>query len=487
METSLDCLWELLRESVFDASILDENTTDKNESLLRKAQEAEKSAKIIDDFFDGLEDMMSVKKTMISMPSHLQTFKKALTEFHAKSINGIHEGAIKAKEEATNCNLCAVCRGCAEKFYEDVVSGNSTERALPVELEDYFLLPAQMHYYQNGMVGSKERRSLSNMLLCLKGFSSSTPTIHSATFSSDCVGGGLYINYQGYGIVVDPGIGFVNSMHKYGVFITDIDLVVITHDHLDHNADAVVLSSLLHDYNRYSQKKDKIVQEIFEIKKDEAHEIVWIVDGASKNKLSKQIGKSIPLKKYLGRSKQVFAKNKNIKLSAIQTEHIKGNKETYGIKISLKFGENTIVLGYTSDTGFFPELINFFQDVDLLIFNISDIYKKDVKGIKDKNSHLGYNGSLKLLRKSNAKLAIASEFCCTNGDFRVNLVKVLKGEISTGNKCDIFPGEIGLSIDLPSLQVECSICKRKVFAKNVKIVAPKKEYGKIQYICGNCI
>lgn len=487
MDTCLDCLWELLRGSVFDTSKIDEEVTNKDENWIHKSKEAEKCVQIIDKFFFDLQNIKFEKTVPISMPQHLEVFRISLSEFHIRSMIGIQEGAMEAKEMSHDCNLCAVCRGCAEKFYDAVVKGDSTERALPADLEHYFMLPAQMHYYQNGLNGSKERRRLNNKLLCLKGFSSSTPTIHSATFSSDCAGGGLYINYQGVGIVVDPGIGFVKSMHKHGIFITDINVIIITHDHLDHNADAAVLSSLLHDYNTYTQRKNKIVKEIFNTKSDKPHEIIWIADGETKNKLSKQVENLIPLRKYLGRQKQIFSRNNDIKLSAVQTEHIRGNKETYGIKISLKYNGITVNLGYTSDTGYFTGLADYYRDVDLLIFNISDIYKKDVKGIKDKHSHLGYNGSLKLLQESGAKVAIASEFCCTNGDIRVKLVKILKEEISTESKCDVFPGEIGLNIDLPSLKVECCICKNKVFAEDVKIVAPEKEYERIQYICGNCI
>ena len=45
-------------------------------------------------------------------------------------------------------------------------------------------------------------------------------------------------------------------MHKNGIYINDIDIVIITHDHLDHNADAKVISSLLYDLNNYKSADD---------------------------------------------------------------------------------------------------------------------------------------------------------------------------------------------------------------------------------------
>ena len=120
------------------------------------------------------------------------------------------------------------------------------------------------------------------------------------------------------------------------------------------------------------------------------------------------------------------------------------------------------------------------------MFNVSDIYKKDVKGIQDKHSHLGYNGSVKLLKTALPRLAIASEFCCTNGDFRMGFISTISSEITKNYSLDIIPGEIGLKILMPKLNVECSVCKKFMNRHRCKILAPDKEYGKIRYICGHC-
>ena len=63
------------------------------------------------------------------------------------------------------------------------------------------------------------------------------------------------------------------------------------------------------------------------------------------------------------------------------------------------------------------------KECDILIFHISDIYEKDVRGTKQKNSHLGYDGSLHLLKGGDQqfRIAIASEFCCNNGDYRMKV------------------------------------------------------------------
>lgn len=192
-----------------------------------------------------------------------------MREFHGHSRRGIRESVEEIKKCAEECGFCAVCRGCSQRFYDSIIRKELKEKSLPFELENYFVMPAQMYYYKKSMQDSNEYFHLKDRMVCLKGFSSSTPTLHSLAFSSECTGGGLYINYKGIGIVIDPGIGFVSSMHTHGIYINNIDIVIITHDDLDHNADAKVISSLLHDLNRYNQRKGKIVKKIFKLERNQ--------------------------------------------------------------------------------------------------------------------------------------------------------------------------------------------------------------------------
>lgn len=485
METCLENLWEIIREPISEIFEKQEHVVDKKSDLAKKCDAAENSSRLINEFFMDLEECFGKGRNKIKMPEHIASFQNSLNEFCDNSINGVKEGAKVAKELAMSCNLCAVCRGCSKKFYDSIIEQKMEEKSLPFELENYFLMPAQMYYYQQSMKGANEHFHLQDRLLCLKGFSSSTPTVHSVAFDAECTGGGLYINYRGLGIVIDPGIGFVNSMHKYGIYINNIDVVIITHDHLDHNADAKIISSLLYDLNNYNQRKGKIVKHVFELEKIKEHTITWIVDNGTKTMLRKNVKIIKSLSSYVGKKSQIVKGNKNIKLSAIRTQHIKDSEESYGIKLFMNY-EEPITIGYTSDTAFFPNLALFYSKTDILIFNVSDIYKKDVKGIKDKHSHLGYNGSTKLLKEIKGELAIASEFCCTNGDFRLDLVNTLSKEIRKKSSLNIIPGEIGLNIFIPKLQIECSICRKMVKRNDICVLSPQKEFGKIQYSCRRC-
>lgn len=203
-------------------------------------------------------------------PLHIKVFQQELL----KEYVSISDAAKRANNETKTCKLCVSCNECAKSFY-DVLQGKREERPLPFELEDYLASRSQLYYYLSSYKTVRSYRRIDNTLICLKGFSSTTPAIYSATFENTCTGGGIYFNVEGFGIVIDPGIGFVDSMHKQGIFIEDINAVIVTHNHLDHNADIRTISALLHDINRYYDSQVKFYKRFFRGINNKEHTVDW--------------------------------------------------------------------------------------------------------------------------------------------------------------------------------------------------------------------
>ncbi|MCD4777985.1 MAG: tetratricopeptide repeat protein, partial [Desulfobacterales bacterium] len=78
-----------------------------------------------------------------------------------------------------------------------------------------------------------------DFLIILKGWSSSIPLVSGRIneyFEGNiCKGGGYFIRWKEAGLVIDPGINFLENFHENKFHIADIDIVLITHNHLDHN------------------------------------------------------------------------------------------------------------------------------------------------------------------------------------------------------------------------------------------------------------
>jgi len=81
-------------------------------------------------------------------------------------------------------------------------------------------------------------------LLIMRRWNSHTPALYNV------LGGGYFLWWDGKGTVIDPGCGFVKlfrSETRYNLGY--IDMVIVTHDHLDHCHDLASLISLLRQYN----------------------------------------------------------------------------------------------------------------------------------------------------------------------------------------------------------------------------------------------
>lgn len=360
---------------------------------------------------------------------------------------------------------------------------------IPEYLQDYFNEEPQFHYYDEYKKHVSQFRKIDERFVCLKGFSSSTPIVNSVAFDEGSSGGGFYFRINNVGVVVDPGIGFVSLMHKYNIFIDDIDIVIVTHDHIDHNCDVNVISSLLYDYNRNQSKELFLSSLLVEPYVEKMHHIEWYLDNSTiiktKNILENKYVHS--LKDLVGNSTSIFnSDSSKILLESFITKHIRDSDDSYAIKLTFTDGIHIMKWGYTSDTAYFPELGSFLNDCDSLLLNISDIYVKDVRGDKPKKSHLGFNGCVELLTNTHPQVALVSEFCCTNGDYRHEIVRALRERIETENTI-ILPADVGCKVSVNISTIECSLCKRDTDIHNIRILHPLNEFNKMQYICPHCL
>ncbi len=73
---------------------------------------------------------------------------------------------------------------------------------------------------------------------------------------ADVLGGGYFLRWKGRGTVVDPGCSFLRLFrHCTEYSFRDIDMVVVTHDHVDHCQDFGALMSVFRQFNRWLVRK----------------------------------------------------------------------------------------------------------------------------------------------------------------------------------------------------------------------------------------
>ena len=70
-------------------------------------------------------------------------------------------------------------------------------------------------------------------------------------------GGGYFLKWSGYGIVIDPGFDFLRNFHDAGYHGREIHAVIVSHNHPDHNSDVKDIDDLRYELFKRLAKPDK--------------------------------------------------------------------------------------------------------------------------------------------------------------------------------------------------------------------------------------
>jgi phosphoribosyl 1,2-cyclic phosphodiesterase len=199
--------------------------------------------------------------------------------------------------------------------------------------------------------------------------------------------GGFRINGQ-VNIHVDPGPGALIYSNLFGQDPMNLDLIVVTHNHIDHVNDA---SLLIEAMTNFALKKNGgILASKSVVLGDEYKEKCISSYHLSKLSFVKvgEPGKSLSLK----------IKNKNLDFSFSPVKH--EDKSGFGFVLRL----DSVSIGYTSDTEYFEDLPNYFRNCDVLIINV---IKRKHDGLR---GHFTIEEAIEFLNQTKPKKVILTHF-----------------------------------------------------------------------------
>ncbi len=191
--------------------------------------------------------------------------------------------------------------------------------------------------------------------------------------------GGFRIN-TGINIHVDPGPGALLGSLRYSQNPMDIDVLFVSHAHIDHSNDANLMIEAMTDFAL--KKKGVLLGSKSAIKGDGRFEppISKYHSGKVAKALAMKPGNMFSLK--------------GVEFTATKAKH--DDKSTIGFLLKAE-GK---LIGYTSDTEYFPELGTIYRGCDYLIVNN---LKPMHDGIPD---HLASEDTIKILKAAKPKKAV---------------------------------------------------------------------------------
>lgn len=333
---------------------------------------------------------------------------------------------------------------------------------------------------------SKPRTIGSNdsYFLCLRKWNSYTPLVNVSEEPRQ--GGGYFLAWNGKGIVIDPGIGFLQNFLSSGYSISDIDAVLITHSHVDHTSDFEAILTLLQEVNDLRRTsgvnphKPKIYlnigaatkfMQLLSISYENVEERVLLDPGANH---------------------ALFPGLTVTVCEAFHSDLYAPRGRCVGLLFGLKNGHKSYNFGVTSDTGYMSELKNEFSRLNgaMIILHLGSILEDELRleGPTERiyREHLGIRGAFNLIYDVSPRLAVISEIGEELQDCICSLAENLRAVFPD---TVILPADVGLKIDLSRfgdpLAVECQGCETFVNIEDV-IYSYASDKGNMRYLCKEC-
>ncbi|WP_456465171.1 MBL fold metallo-hydrolase [Persephonella sp.] len=195
--------------------------------------------------------------------------------------------------------------------------------------------------------------------------------------------GGMWLNLDGVNILIDPGPGSLIRIFERGFDTKDIDIIVVSHRHLDHCAD---LNSVIESASESTRNpKDLLVA---------PEDVVEGEDPILLKYLKKAIKEYIPVEE----NKEIHYKD--IKILS-RMKHIHEGAQTYG----LEFLSKNKKIVYVPCGKFYEDMLKgYSKGADIMIFNTT--FPRKVVGYY----HLSVDDVERMIEKYRPKLAVLTHF-----------------------------------------------------------------------------
>ena len=287
-------------------------------------------------------------------------------------------------------------------------------------------------------------------LWVLQKWNSFTPLL-TAAGRDDSRGGGYFLTWRGKGIVIDPGLDFLRNFREAGRSVLDIDLVILTHNHLDHVGDVIPILTLLHEYNeRYPNSPHRLAMacspSTFSMFADLAVHSAWIEP-------------FVPLRPEI----PIKALDIPLAISAFRTTHAElgGRRSAIGLRINLECADSsTCCVVMPGDGGWTESLCAHCVEADLLVLHLGGLYPADVGPSDFETNHLGPKGVFALLwqleqRNALPKMTLISELGEELRGTEGFVARTCCEGLSVSYRTSLIESILRRAIVLPALKVMC--------------------------------
>lgn len=315
--------------------------------------------------------------------------------------------------------------------------------------------------------------------------------------------GGYYLRWNNKGIVINPGSNFLTHFHHQGLHIRDIDAIIVTSSQQEMYVDIKDIYELNYQINKVGtaaphiihyylnplahQTLSTILKPNFKQERNTIHRLETFQDSPDAEKID--IAENIVLHYFpsMQTKQQTLRNGKEDRVS--QPSHL-GMRLDLHTRISAH-EKKTTSLGYVSGISWSPLLAHSLGACDILIAGFGSTNSNDFNKLRYNEDCLGYFGCYSLLEEVHPQLFVCSEFNGSEGDIRLDIVKLMRHEYGKAypnmqKKPIVLPADSNLFIQLNTLNVFCSLTKESVPADNIRVAKSSVNFGALQFLSPSC-
>ncbi len=195
--------------------------------------------------------------------------------------------------------------------------------------------------------------------------------------------GGIVIQTHGYQFFLDPGPGALLRAKQFGINARLNTAILVSHAHLNHCNDAnILISSMTHD--GIDPKGVLISNKTFVSGSESINPVLTKFHQKCVERIiTPDPGQKIGIE--------------NVEIHALKTQHSDSSA------IGFKFFTKDFILTYSSDTAYSREIVEQYQQSDILILNMPNFDKKS-------DSNLNVEDVKKIIRKVQPRLVLLTHF-----------------------------------------------------------------------------
>ncbi len=304
--------------------------------------------------------------------------------------------------------------------------------------------------------------------------------------------GGFYLHWHGKGVVINPGRSFLEQFHRRGLFVKDIDSVIVTQEHMDAYADIKEIYELNYQINQAC---------------DQPHLIHYYLNQKAYHHLSGVLKPRFKQERYTVHTLELFmdADMEHMELSpeismdyfvtsAQSTttmtpgyERVSAPSGNLGLRLLLKDNAHQMTLGYIAGAGWTPALSQHLGVCDFLLVGVGNTNSADYHKKSYLPNQLGFFGVSSLLETHPPKVLVCTEFGGREGDLRLEMVRKIRQEWQQRRPTKepttaILPSDRGFFLDLKTNCVRCSATGQFTDARHIRVIRSAGAFSELLYL-----